>query len=342
MAKGHSNGHFTIRNHQQVYLESLTGDLLGLHYWEFDSFIPLPPTSQPSLSRKGSLDSFSFSSCYPKTASNSNLYSLYMASVGVALVTGASKGIGRAIALRLAKDGFKVGVNDVPAARNGLESLREEIRERGGKATIAVGDVSREADVKDMISNVVKDLGRLDVVSCSNCTVGVEHPQLSGYPSIQMVANAGICRAHLITDTDVGEWDKLFAVNARGTFLCYKYAALQMIKQGQGGRIIGASSLAGRRGEGHLASYSASKFAVRGLTQAAATEWGRHGITVNAYCPGVIQTDIIKDIAEGTSMPLDEVYSKHGGQTALGYHGTVEDVASAVAFLASKDARYIT
>ncbi|KAG6819465.1 hypothetical protein H0H93_011598 [Arthromyces matolae] len=195
-----------------------------------------------------------------------------MASLGVALVTGASKGIGRAIALRLAKDGFNVGINDLPSSKPGLESLREQIKVLGRKSSIFAGDVSKQSAVEEMVSSVVADLGRLDV----------------------MVANAGLCKAHLITDTDVEEWDRLFAVNVRGVFLCYKYAALQMIKQGEGGRIIGASSLAGRRGEGHLAAYSSTKFAVRGLTQAAATEWGRHGITVNAYCPGVIQTELSK------------------------------------------------
>ncbi|KAG5341447.1 putative secondary metabolism biosynthetic enzyme [Termitomyces sp. Mn162] len=229
-----------------------------------------------------------------------------MSSLGVALVTGASKGIGRAIALRLAKDGFDVGINDIPAARKGLESLRAQITEKGRNSTIAVGDVSMPPNVENMISTVVKDLGRLDV----------------------MVANAGICRAHLITETEVEEWEKLFAVNARGVFLCYKYAALQMIKQGQG--------------EASLGAYSATKFAVRGLTQAAATEWGRHGITVNAYCPGIIQTDIIQDIADGTKMLLDDVYTKFGAQSAVGRNGTVEDVANVVSFLASKDARLIT
>ncbi|KAG6887316.1 hypothetical protein C0995_016222 [Termitomyces sp. Mi166 len=217
-------------------------------------------------------------------------------SLGVALVTGASKGIGRSIALRLAKDGFDVGINDVPAAREGLESLKAQMKAMGRKSSLAVGDVSVQTSVENVVKTVVNDLGRLDV----------------------MVANAGICRAHAITETEVEEWDKLFAVNGRGVFLCYKYAAMQMIKQGQGGRIIGASSLAGRRGlsdpegllgEANLAAYSATKFAVRGLTQAAAKEWGRHGITVNSYCPGVIETDIIQNIAKDTNTPLEDIYT---------------------------------
>ncbi|KAG6915702.1 hypothetical protein DXG01_010344 [Tephrocybe rancida] len=250
-----------------------------------------------------------------------------MSSLGVALVTGASRGIGRAIALRLASDGFDVAVNDLPAARQGLESLRAEISAKGRKATIATGDVSVQANVEGIVTSTVKDLGQLNI----------------------MVANAGLCRAHLITDTSVDEWDAVFAVNSRGVFLCYKYAALQMIKQGLGGRIIGASSLAGRRGEGHMATYSATKFAVRGLTQAAATEWGRHGITVNSYCPGIIETEMIKDIVEGTKAPsLDGFYSKanapgqFGEGTAVGYNGKAADVANVVSFLASKEAHFIT
>ncbi|KAF5383228.1 hypothetical protein D9615_004789 [Tricholomella constricta] len=242
-----------------------------------------------------------------------------MSSLGVALVTGASKGIGRAISLRLAKDGFDIGMNDLPAARAQLDSLRKEIMGKGRKACIAVGDVSRQENVEEMVSTVVKDLGQLNV----------------------MVANAGLCRAHQITETDVEEWDQLFSVNGRGVFLCYKYAALQMIKQGHGGRIIGASSVAGRRGEAGIAAYSATKFAVRGLTQAAAQEWGRYGITVNAYCPGIIQTDMLDDFSGGAEK-RSKVLSQLEESCAVGYHATPAEVASVVSYLASKEAHFIT
>ncbi|KAG6809739.1 hypothetical protein H0H92_014943 [Tricholoma furcatifolium] len=171
-----------------------------------------------------------------------------ISSIGVAFVTGASRGIGRAIALRLAKDGFDVGLNDLPSARENLNSLRDEIRGQGRRATVAVGDVSLQKDVQDMVDVVVRDLAPVE------------------------------------------EWDKLFSVNARGVFLCYKYAALQMIKQGHGGRIIGASSLAGRR----------------------ATEWGPHGITVNSYCP-------VNEIVDGTKAPsLEGFYDQICAEKELG------------------------
>ncbi|GLB38874.1 putative KR domain containing protein [Lyophyllum shimeji] len=242
-----------------------------------------------------------------------------MTSLGVALVTGASRGIGRAIALRLASDGFNVAINDLPAAQEGLNTLKHEIVGKGRKACIAVGDVSAQAHVKDMVSTAIEELGQLDV----------------------MVANAGIYRVTPITETSVDEWDQLFAVNARGLFLCYKYAGLQMIKQGHGGRIIGASSIAGREGQENMATYSATKFAVRGLTQAAAKEWGRHGITVNAYCPGVIETDIFEALNKGPGT-VGAALKKFAEGCALGHNATPAEVASLVSYLASKEAHFIT
>ncbi|KAG5635737.1 hypothetical protein H0H81_010237 [Sphagnurus paluster] len=170
-----------------------------------------------------------------------------VSSLGVAIVTGASKGIGRAIALRLAKDGYDVGINDLPAAEESLDTLRKEIFTLGRRPFVSVGDVSVPKNVENMISSVVDNLGQLDV----------------------MVANAGIAKAGPLIDTKISDWHELFSINAFGVFLSYQYAAKQMIKQGTGGRIIGASSIAGKRGELHLGAYSATKFAVRGLTQVA-------------------------------------------------------------------------
>ncbi|KAG5636287.1 hypothetical protein H0H81_008516 [Sphagnurus paluster] len=190
-----------------------------------------------------------------------------VSSLGVALITGANRGIGRGIALRLSKDGYDIGINGRSTAVHSLETLQKEITALGRRACIAIGDVSVPEDVANMVSTVVQNLGQLDI----------------------MVANAGICETSWLIDVEVVGWEKHFSVNALGVFLCYKYAALQMIKQGKGGRIIGALSLAGERGDSlpanrfccmwldlvslsgavGIGAYSASKFAVRGLTQVA-------------------------------------------------------------------------
>ncbi|KAK7063327.1 L-2,3-butanediol dehydrogenase [Favolaschia claudopus] len=196
-------------------------------------------------------------------------------SKGIALVTGAAQGIGRAIALRLATDGFDVAINDISSKAAELEGVKAEIVGLGRRSAVLFADVSADADVKAM------KLGGLDV----------------------MVANAGICKARAsLLDSEMG---RTMAINLRGVFLCYQHAARQMIKQGRGGRLIGYPI---------LPDYSASKFAVRGLTQAAAGEFGKHGITVNAYAPAA----------------------------ATGVNPTPQDIASVVSFLASKESTFIT
>ncbi|KIJ04828.1 hypothetical protein PAXINDRAFT_94240, partial [Paxillus involutus ATCC 200175] len=130
------------------------------------------------------------------------------------------------------------------------------------------------------------------------------------------------------------DWDRVMTINIRGSFLCYKYAAEQMVKQGRGGRIIGASSLAGKEGYPVLSAYCASKFAVKGLTQAAALELGRYGITVNAYAPGIIATPMSKRLCEVARHRLAGCPIKHIGQP--------EDVASPVSYPASKEVHFIT
>ncbi|KAI9457466.1 hypothetical protein BJY52DRAFT_1120402 [Lactarius psammicola] len=190
----------------------------------------------------------------------------------VALVTGAARGIGRAVALRLADDGFNVAVNDMPGTSE-LDELIQEIERKGRRSLGVPADISLEPEVERTIQKVVQDLGSLDV----------------------MVANAGIISYESFQNITVESFDRVMAVNARGTMLCYKYAGKQMIAQGRGGRIIGASSFTGKQATSVLPSYSATKFAIRGLTQAAGTtftaqEFGKHGITVNAYSPGPVDT----------------------------------------------------
>ncbi|KAJ6482551.1 acetoin reductase family protein [Mycena sanguinolenta] len=248
-----------------------------------------------------------------------------MATKGVAFVTGAAQGIGKAIALRLADDGFDVAVNDLPTKSDKLLKVVEEIKAKGRATSSHLADVSIEEDVRLMFANVVRDHGGLDV----------------------MVANAGIIKWSSLSDMSVDDWDRIMAVNCRGTFLCYKYAGLRMIEQGRGGRIIGATSVAGKRvGSPFMSAYSVSKFAIRGLTQSAALEYGPHGITVNCYAPGAILTAMMEYLDEsgaeavgaesGTFIEL----TKNWG--VLGTSGTPTDVANLVSFIASKESKFIT
>ncbi|KAK0492373.1 NAD-P-binding protein [Armillaria luteobubalina] len=243
---------------------------------------------------------------------------------GVAVVTGAAQGIGRAIALRLADDGFDVAVNDLPLPDKiaKLKEVEEEIIRKGRRSAIFPGDVSNDTDVKGMVEGTVNMLGGLDV----------------------MVANAAICRNANILDYTVDQWDQSFAVNARGCFLCYQYAAKQMVKQGRGGRIIGCSSSAGKQGLPMMSLYGATKSAIRGLTQGAALDLGKYGITVNAYAPGDcarVDTEMCRDAALQQG-DMNELIKTNVSRSALDYIGQPEDIAGLVSYLASKESRYMT
>ncbi|KZP23959.1 NAD-binding protein [Athelia psychrophila] len=261
-------------------------------------------------------------------------------SIGVALVTGSAQGIGRAISLRLADDGFDVAVNDVPSNQPALDSLVEEIKAKGRKSVAVPTDVTHEEQVKEMVTKAVKDLGGLDV----------------------MVANAGICQyTGPVVETTVENWDRHFDINLKGVFFCYKYAGIQMVAQGRGGRIIGASSVAGKQGGPGLSAYSASKFAVRGLTQSLGTwpcrcltrltkyvalvaqELGPQRITVNTYAPGCVDTAMIHSIdaqfANELGLEVGATIAKFNAQNAM---GKPEDIASLVSYIASKEAHFIT
>ncbi|KAG8221461.1 hypothetical protein J3R82DRAFT_1668 [Butyriboletus roseoflavus] len=158
---------------------------------------------------------------------------------GIALVTGSAQGIGRGIALRLARDGFDIALNDVSSKGDQLRAVANDIEKIGRRTHLVPGDVAVEGEVKGMVRGVTEQLGGLDVLGLTDFVAELE------------------------------VWERVMAVNARGTFLCYKYAAAQMIAQGRGGRIIGASSTAGKIGNPLSCAYSASKFAIRGLTQTA-------------------------------------------------------------------------
>ncbi|EIW75531.1 NAD(P)-binding protein [Coniophora puteana RWD-64-598 SS2] len=197
---------------------------------------------------------------------------------GVALVTGCAQGIGRAVAQRLASDGFHLGLCDLQAKREPVEELASELSKRHPElqTTVVLGDVSAEDQVQNVVESVVKTLGGIDT----------------------LVTCAGIASINTIQRITEKEWEGVFAVNTKGTFFCYKHVGHQMIIQGRGGRIIGISSLAGKRGMFLGSAYCASKFAVRGLTQSAAAEYGPHNITVNACAPGAIETPMLKECFE--------------------------------------------
>ena len=245
-------------------------------------------------------------------------------SARVALVTGAARGIGRGIALRLAADGLDVAVNDIGANSSGLDGVAEEIQGLGRRSATVIADVSRADEVEEMVGRVAQELGRLDV----------------------MVANAGIAQVAPLLEVTPEDFDGLMAVNLRGVFLCYTAAARQMIRQGEGGKIIGAASIAAHKGFAMLGHYSASKWGVRGLTQAAAQEWAEHGITVNAYCPGIVGTamwDLIDEkLSERMGIERGGALQKFSELIALGRVETPEDVASFVSYLASRDSDYMT
>lgn len=240
----------------------------------------------------------------------------------VALVTGAAQGIGRGIALRLAKDGFNLALVDLKADK--LEAVKKEVEQLGRKVTTIAADISNRDDIYAAIDKTEKDLGGFDVI----------------------VNNAGIAQVQPIAAVKPEEVERILKINVEGVLWGIQAAAAKFIARKQKGKIINASSIAGHDGFEMLGVYSATKFAVRALTQAAAKEYASAGITVNAYCPGIVGTDMWVEIderfAELTGAPKGETYKKYVEGIALGRAQTPEDVASLVSFLAGPDSDYIT
>jgi 3-oxoacyl-[acyl-carrier protein] reductase len=227
----------------------------------------------------------------------------------VALVTGASRGIGRAIAIRLAAQGATV----VAAARGDhAQSVVDAITAAGHRAEAVAVDVTDAAALEQLPADITSRHGRLDIV----------------------ISNAGIARDGLMMRMKREDWDAVLATNLTATFVLTQAAMRPMLKQ-RSGRIIAVSSVVGQTGNAGQTNYAASKAGLIGFAKALAREVASRGITVNIVAPGLIDTDMTKAIA-------DRAHAEWAGQIPLARLGTVDDVASAVCFLASDEASYIT
>lgn len=240
----------------------------------------------------------------------------------VALVTGAGQGIGRGIALRLAKEGASLILVDMNAAN--LEAVAKEVQALGRKVATFVADISQRDQVYAAIDHAEEALGGFDII----------------------VNNAGIAQVQPLADVTPEEVDRIMRINVQGTLWGIQAAAKKFIDRQQKGKIINACSIAGHDGFALLGVYSATKFAVRALTQTAAKEYASRGITVNAYCPGIVGTGMWEEIdrrfSDITGAPLGETYKKYVEGIALGRAETPEDVAGLVAYLAGPDSDYVT
>lgn len=229
----------------------------------------------------------------------------------VALVTGASRGIGRAIAVELAKLGAKVAVNYSGSEAKALEVV-DEIKASGSEAVAIQANVADGDSVQNMVKQVIETFGSLDI----------------------LVNNAGITRDNLLMRMKEEEWDDVISTNLKGVFLCTKAVTRQMMKQ-RNGRIINIASVVGVSGNAGQANYVAAKAGVIGLTKTTAKELASRNITVNTVAPGFITTDMTDKLPE-------EVKQEMLKQIPLASFGEPEDIAHTVSFLASEGSRYIT
>lgn len=236
----------------------------------------------------------------------------------IALITGASAGIGRATALAFADEGAKVVVSDV-AAETGEETAAM-IRDKGGEAIFVKADVAVEAEVEALVARAIETWGRIDC-ACNNA--GIEG------------------RIAPIAEQPMDNFDRIIAVNARGTFLCMKAEIAAMLKSG-GGSIVNIASVAGLIGFPGLSPYVASKHAINGMTKNAALEYGKAGIRVNAVCPGGVDTRMLDSLAEQAT---------GGGQSSaqmmdplhpIGRIGKPDEIAAAIVWLCSEKASFVT
>ena len=240
----------------------------------------------------------------------------------VAIVTGGAQGMGRAIALRLAREGASVVVADLAAPD--AERVAAAIAAAGGRAAAVAADVRRSEQARALVEEAGRRFGGLDI----------------------LVNNAGVGKIIPFLETSERDWDLMFDVNCKGLLWCSQAAARAMIEQGRGGRIVNLASQAGRRGEALVLAYCASKAAVISMTQSMALALAPHRITVNAVAPGVVDTpfweEVDRQFARLLDLPVGEPKRRAVAGIPLGRIEQPEDVAAAVAFLVSPDADYIT
>ena len=229
----------------------------------------------------------------------------------VAIVTGSGQGIGRAIALRLAEVGATVVVNDIGNA-SPVEGVAEEIRKMKRESLAILADISLTSDVARLVDTTIATYGRVDI----------------------LVNNAGITRDQLVLRMSDDDWDKVLNVNLKSVFLCTRAVLRHMIRQ-RWGRIISVASIVGLIGNAGQANYASAKAGIIGFTRTVAKEAAPRGITANAVAPGFIDTSMTQQLPEERRQDLMS-------HVLLGYLGSPRDVAEAVAFLASEEARYIT
>ena len=232
----------------------------------------------------------------------------------VAIVTGSDRGIGKGIALELAKEGCKVVINSYKESEE-AKKVVEEIKKLGSDAIFVKANVIREVDMKNLVDKAVEKFGKLDI----------------------MVNNAGILVQGTVETLTEQDWNKQMDVNLKGVFFCTRHAVLQMKKQGKPGRIINISSIAGLVGFPCISAYCASKGGVTEFTREVALDCAKYGITVNAINPGVIVTEMTKGMLEdnATSKMLLE-------NTPIGRFGQPEDIGNAAVFLALDESSFIT
>lgn len=229
----------------------------------------------------------------------------------VALVTGGSRGIGRAISRHLARSGAAVAVNYRQSAEQ-AKSILKEIEQTGGRAIAVQGDVRLPEDTERMVEETIDGLGRLDI----------------------LVNNAGFNRDTLLLRMSLSDWDEVMELNLRAVFLCTKASLKPMMRQ-RWGRIINIGSVSGLAGNAGQANYAAAKSGLIGFTRAVAREMGSRNITANVIAPGLVITELTKDIRQ-------EIVDGVKQRLLIDRMGTPEDVAASVVFLASEGASYIT